>query len=175
MVAWKKMLSEWGVVALIVIIVGAYLANLLSSRYDAGGETMSSTPNKAYSNSLMPSSPGGVESNEVFAPISGSGSDSMLPTGCTNPNSSPDDLLPKDTHSQWAELNPQGKGELGNINLLNAGYLIGIDTVGSSMRNANLQIRSEPPNVQVYTGPWNQTTITPDFMRPPLQIGDGSQ
>lgn len=174
MVAWKKMLSDWGVIAIIVIIVGLYLTNVLSSRYDAGGEFMTSTVNQAYSNTLMPSSPHGVESNEGPAPIDSS-STSMLPTGCTNPNSSPDDLLPKDTHSQWADLNPQGKGELANINLLNAGYLIGIDTVGSSMRNANLQIRSEPPNVQVYTGPWNQTTITPDFMRPPLQIGDGPQ
>jgi len=24
-------------------------------------------------------------------------------------------------------------------------------------------------------GPWNQTTIEPDFMRPPLQIGSGAQ
>ena len=68
-------------------------------------------------------------------------------------------------------MNPSGKGELANINLLRAGYHIGIDTIGESLRNANLQIRSEPPNPQIYVGPWNQSTITPDFMRPPLEIG----
>jgi len=54
---------------------------------------------------------------------------------------------------------------------LKAGYHYGIDTIGSSLRNANLQIRSEPPNPQVYVGPWQNSTITPDFMRVPLEIG----
>jgi len=89
------------------------------------------------------------------------------------PVANPSDLLPKDKNSQWAQLNPSGKGELANVNLLRAGYHIGIDTIGQSLRNANLQIRSEPPNPQLYVGPWNQTTIEPDFMRPPLEIGAG--
>ena len=99
-----------------------------------------------------------------------------IPTSCSNTNiQNPADLLPKDTNSQWAQLNPSGKGELANINLLRAGYNIGIDTIGQSLRNANLQIRSEPPNPQVYAGPWNISTIEPDFMRPPLEIGAGNQ
>ena len=76
----------------------------------------------------------------------------------------------KNTFSDIA-LNPAGKGELSNINLLKAGYHIGIYTIGQSLRNANLQIRSEVPNPQLYTGPWNNSTITSDFMRVPLEIG----
>jgi hypothetical protein len=83
--------------------------------------------------------------------------------------------LPKDSNSQWAQLNPSGKGELANINLLKAGYHIGIDTIGQTLRNANLQIRSEPPNPQLYVGPWNLSTIEPDFLRPPLELGQGIQ
>jgi hypothetical protein len=83
--------------------------------------------------------------------------------------------LPKDSNSQWAQLNPSGKGELANVNLLKAGYHIGIDTIGQTLRNANLQIRSEPPNPQLYVGPWNTSTIEPDFMRPPFSIGSGPQ
>ena len=49
-----------------------------------------------------------------------------------------------------------------------------IDTIGQSLRNANQQIRSEPANPQLYVGPWNNTTIEPDFMRPPLEIGAGA-
>ena len=99
----------------------------------------------------------------------------MAPASSCASNTNPADLLPKDTNSQWAQLNPVGQGELANVNFLKAGYQIGIDTVGQSMRNANLQIRSEPPNPQMSVGPWNQSTIVGDFMRPPLEIGQGSQ
>ena len=84
-------------------------------------------------------------------------------------------LLPKDKNSEWNNLNPSGTGELSNINLLKSGWQIGIDTVGQTLRNANLQLRSEPPNPQVSVGPWNNSTITPDFMRVPLEIGAGPQ
>uniref|UniRef100_A0A6C0HRW2 Minor capsid protein P11 C-terminal conserved region domain-containing protein n=1 Tax=viral metagenome TaxID=1070528 RepID=A0A6C0HRW2_9ZZZZ len=84
-------------------------------------------------------------------------------------------LLPKDTNSEWNNLNPSGTGELSNINLLKSGWQIGIDTVGQTLRNANLQLRSEPPNPQISVGPWNNSTITPDFMRVPLEIGAGPQ
>ena len=83
----------------------------------------------------------------------------------------PSTLLPNDSNSQWASLNPQGGGMLKNINLLQAGSLVGINTVGSSLRNANLQVRSEPPNPQGNVGPWNHSTIEPDFVRLPLEIG----
>ena len=93
----------------------------------------------------------------------------------SNTIQNPSELLPKDTNSQWAQLNPVGSGELANVQLLRAGYHIGIDTIGQSLRNSNLQIRSEPPNPQLNVGPWNQSTITGDFMRPPLEIGSGAQ
>jgi hypothetical protein len=83
--------------------------------------------------------------------------------------------LPKDNNGEWAQLNPSGKGELANVNLLKSGYHIGIDTVGQSLRNANLQIRSEPPNPQLNVGPWNQSTISPNLLAVPLEIGSGSQ
>lgn len=87
----------------------------------------------------------------------------------------PASLLPKDENSEWARLNPSGNGTLDNVNLLKAGYHIGIDTIGNTLRNANLQVRSEPPNPQLNVGPWNNTTIAPDLMRVPLEIGCGPQ
>jgi hypothetical protein len=83
----------------------------------------------------------------------------------------PSSLLPNDTNSQWAALNPNGNGALKSVNLLQAGSLVGINTVGSSLRNANLQLRSDPPNPQGQVSPWNQTTIQPDTNRQPLEIG----
>ena len=62
-------------------------------------------------------------------------------------------------------------GILNNVNLLPAGAHIGVDTVGQTLRNANMQIRSEPPNPQMKVSPWLQTTIEPDSNRKPMEIG----
>ena len=74
-------------------------------------------------------------------------------------------------NSKWAQVNPVGQGELGDQNFLNAGYHVGVNTVGQTLRNANLQIRSEPPNPQLKVSPWLQSTIEPDTNRKPMEIG----
>lgn len=96
-----------------------------------------------------------------------------FPSCSQAPPQDPAALLPKDENSEWAKLNPRGQGNLENVNLLRSGYHIGIDTVGSTLRNANLQVRSEPPNPQLNVGPWYNTTIEPDLMRRPLEIDCG--
>lgn len=84
---------------------------------------------------------------------------------------SAEDLLPKDSaNSKWSQVNPSGQGELKNANFLNAGYHVGVNTIGSSMRNANLQLRSEPPNPQIKVSPFMNSTIMPDLNRRPLEI-----
>mgnify|MGYP001211492980 CR=1 FL=1 len=59
-----------------------------------------------------------------------------------------------------ADLLPKDVG-----NLLVAPRNLGINTVGNSLRNANLQIRSEPPNPRQQVSPWLQATIDPDLTR----------
>ena len=49
--------------------------------------------------------------------------------------------------------NPSGTGSLQGVALLNAGSHIGINTVGQTLRNANLQLRSDPPNPKVKVSP----------------------
>jgi len=98
------------------------------------------------------------------------------PAGATNlPVANPSDLLPRDTNNQWGSLNPSGSGDLLGQNLLSATFLTGIDTIGNTMKNANLQLRSEPANPQLNVGPWNQSTFAPDLMRTPLELGCGGQ
>ena len=72
------------------------------------------------------------------------------------------DLLPLDATSKWAQLNPQCSGDVQDQNYLTAGYHIGVNTVGQSLRNANLQLRYEPPNPQIPVSPWQISTIEPD-------------
>lgn len=82
-----------------------------------------------------------------------------------------EDLLPKDSaNSKWAQMNPAGQGELKNQNFLTAGYHVGVNTVGNSLRNANMQLRSEPTNPILKVSPWMQSTIQPDLNRRPLEI-----
>lgn len=84
----------------------------------------------------------------------------------------PAELLPTDNQSAgWAALYPEGQGTLQDRNFLQAGFNVGIDTVGQTLRNANLQLRSEPPNPQVAVSPWLQSTIEPDVNRKPFEIG----
>lgn len=83
-----------------------------------------------------------------------------------------DDLLPKDAaDSKWAQINPSGGGNIGDQNYLTAGYHVGVNTVGQSLRNANLQLRSEIPNPQDAVGPWMISTIEPDLRQNTLEIG----
>ena len=84
---------------------------------------------------------------------------------------SPGELLPGDANSKWAQSVPSGQGELGDQNFLTAGHHVGVNTVGQTLRNANRQLRSEPPNPQVKVSPWLQTTIETDANRRPLEIG----
>lgn len=94
------------------------------------------------------------------------------PAGCyPRDQLTPSELLPKDMNSVWAEQNPMGPGSLKGKNFLSAGALIGVNTVGQSMRNANLQVRSEPPCPQVAVSIFNQSTISPDVSHRPLEIG----
>jgi hypothetical protein len=97
--------------------------------------------------------------------------DAQAPAGCyPRDQLTPSELLPKDPNSVWAQQNPMGTGSLKGKNFLSAGALIGINTVGQSLRNANYQLRSEPPNPQVPVSVFYQTTIDPDVNRRTLEI-----
>ena len=125
----------------------------------------------------------GAKPVEQFADFQGSpfgGSDSLAPVpmaGAQKPQGcypreqlNPMELLPADTNSQWAQVNPTGAGDIQGKNFLSAGALIGVNTVGQSLRNANLQLRAEPPNPQTPPGPWMISTIQPDLSRKPLDF-----
>lgn len=186
-VSLKKLWNDYGVGGVLIAIIVLYglymLYKHLTSKGKSGNEMMSQERKGAYNNgsSSSLSGPSGPQpaqesGNEVFSSVGDSQPLGMgLPSSCNKTAQNPADLLPKDTNSQWAQLNPVGKGDLSNINLLKAGHHIGIDTVGQTLRNGNLQIRSEPPNPQINVGPWNLSTIEPDFMRPPLELGQGGQ
>ena len=165
-----------------VLVLGAVIALYLLYSYSQG--KMVSLPSgmsdsddvvmKAAQTSggYEPANPLGQNSQN--APANGLSTNvSGMPPSCANKDVvDPKELLPRDSNSEFAKLNPMGAGDLKQVNFLKAGHHIGIDTVGQSLRNANLQLRSEPPNPKMDTGPWNNSTISGDQMRRPLEIGN---
>lgn len=84
---------------------------------------------------------------------------------------SPNELLPQDDNNTWNSSCPKVNGSLENKNFLEAGYHIGVNTIGQTLRNPNLQLRSEPPCPTTKVSPWQQSTIDPDLNRRSMEIG----
>lgn len=108
--------------------------------------------------------------NEIHLPVQGIES---AEAPCYPQNRlSPQDLLPTEDASQIEELNQQmnqsGEGYLAGVNFLDAGFNVGVNTVGQSLRNANLNLRAEPPNPRTMVSPWMNSTIDVDLQRIPL-------
>lgn len=113
----------------------------------------------------------GVNKDSTYKEVKSSLDSNQLPNECYPKDIlSPKELLPTDNKSTWAQSVPAGQGSLGDQNFLNAGFHIGINTVGQTLRNPNYGLRSEPPNPQVKVSPWMQTTIEPDTNRRAMEI-----
>lgn len=81
------------------------------------------------------------------------------------------DLLPNENgFSSWGDAAPETNALEGR-NFLESGHHFGINTVGQSLRNANVQLRSDPSIPQVDVGPWLQSTIDQDTNKRQFEIG----
>jgi hypothetical protein len=179
---FSKFFTSQRIIALIIFVVLAWgllsysgakgsSRDLFGTGYTDASAAHGSTP------SIGPVQPtqgpvmgGAVATPQVAASMPAIGSGYAL-----QPVANPMDLLPNDQNSQWASLNPNANAQ-GNIlsaDLLQAGYHIGLDTIGQTLRNPNLQLRSDPLISKAEVGPWNQSTIEPDVGRVPLEIGQG--
>jgi hypothetical protein len=78
----------------------------------------------------------------------------------------PMDLLPNnDAAAVFAEENPAGTGNVQNVEYLSAGFNIGMDTRGGTMKNPTRDIRPEPRIPKQYVGPFYNSTYEPDLYR----------
>ena len=176
----SKMLNERGllclsVLAVVVVVLVLYNKQLGVSRSQMTNSNKQEQPAAPVTSTVSPANPAGMNSGPGDAAgvqtVTGGVSQDCLKQQVANPQ----DLLPKDSNSGWAATSPRGAGELANVNLLKAGHHAGIDTVSGTLRNANLQLRSEPPNPRTQVSPWSNSTIEPDLMRVPLELGCGPQ
>ena len=79
------------------------------------------------------------------------------------------DLLPKPSSPQVQDFGEFAPNALKGQNFLDVSQQLGIDTQGSSLKNANYQLRSDPPNPRTTVGPWLNSTIETDLLRRPLE------
>ena len=121
----------------------------------------------------MPPSMPSVDMQSMPSPAAPSMSPEASGGYSQNHVTAPSDLLPVDQNSQWSSLNPGmvTNGGAAMPDLLQAGYHIGLDTIGQTLRNPNYQLRSDPIIPKQDIGPWNQSTIEPDLGRVPLEVG----
>ena len=151
-----------------------YKAN--EAAMDVAGSTQKKEEKANANVAATPTATGSATASEGFADVNDYEGPAQFgsaepPAGCyPRDQLTPSELLPKDPNSVWAQQNPMGTGSLKGKNFLSAGALIGVNTVGQSLRNANYQLRSEPPNPQVPVSVFNQTTIEPDVNRRTLEI-----
>lgn len=114
----------------------------------------------------------GTELNSAFA--------APLPPG-TNPevvnfkkvnndNYNSKDFLPKQVNDEWFETDfSLAKYQLNDDKLINTErYMIGINTVGQSLKNATYDIRGTIANPKIVVSPWLNSTYEPDFNLKPL-------
>lgn len=143
------------------------------------GTDMPTVPQASVPQASNAAGPSGMEEDELlhenFVSSSPTPTDTTLqhnkyPKDCFPKDQlTPTELLPSNQTTQFAQLVPDNG--VNNGNFLTAGYHVGINTVGQTLRNANRGLRSDPPNPQVKVSPWMQTTIEPDTNRKPLEIG----
>lgn len=169
---------------LVVYGVGAYVVlRIIQDNCDIGlggffksveGFATNGEPTSAHSVS------DGIASSESMgnnsAPQSVQGLNRVQSTCYPQPALKAEDLLPKEDSQAIKEFNiakPVGEGILQGVNMLDAGFHVGVNTIGQSLRNANRQLRAEPPNPQVQVSPWMMSSIGPDLLRRPLEDGEG--
>ena len=75
------------------------------------------------------------------------------------------DFLPKEINDKWFDTDfSQAKNNIQDDKLINTErYVIGINTVGQSLKNPSYDIRGTVPCPKFQISPWNNSTTEPDY------------
>ena len=91
----------------------------------------------------------------------------------SNQNCEPEDLfdvdkyLPQEVNDDWFEVQPEPIS-VKNRHLINITKPIGVNTIGTSLRNASYDIRGTYANPKMVVSPWLQSSIESDTNLKPL-------
>jgi len=128
-------------------------------------------------NSAMYNTTVGVDINSAFKLIGNDTTNTVnnIANGVVNINNNvtdynSKDYLPKEINKQWFDTDfSQAKTNIEDDKLINTErYVIGINTVGQSLKNASYDIRGTIANPKFSISPWNNSTYEPDYNIKPL-------
>lgn len=171
-------------IALVAIVM--HYSNLMNIPMNTPQPYHTNTPSMALTHEgfqqtpdfTKPSSPGGplgAEEDVYDVPAPVAEASQITSDGSPNDSLKPADLLPKlgntPEEQKFAQLYSTGQGDMQGINFLDAGSQVGLST--RLNRNANLQLRSDPP-ISKQPMPFMYSTIEADKLRLPLEIGSQS-
>jgi hypothetical protein len=150
----KKFIKANHLIAILGLFVLIVAISQFSKRKSNVTDNMhgGSSPQKLQVGSVPEGASGGGE--DTYATVQPSAPPAVGAGGGMD-TPSPNELLPNSAPHAEA-------GDMNNNNLLSAGHHIGIDTVGGSRGNANLQLRADPVIQKVDVGPWGQSTHEQD-------------
>jgi hypothetical protein len=150
----KKFIKANHLIAILGLFVLIVAISQFSNRKSNVTDNMhgGSSPQKLQVGSVPEGASGGGE--DTYATVQPSAPPAVGAGGGMD-TPSPNELLPNSAPHAEA-------GDMNNNNLLSAGHHIGIDTVGGSRGNANLQLRADPVIQKVDVGPWGQSTHEQD-------------
>lgn len=79
-------------------------------------------------------------------------------------------FLPKEINDEWFDTDfTKAKYNLNDDKMINTNrYMIGVNTVGQSLKNPAYDIRGTIPNPKYTVSPWNNSTYEPDNNLKPL-------
>lgn len=165
----KKNIFLLAIIGLILLLLLTYSSSKRVTFLDG------LTTEKPYSQSELANQQASVNEKQPSVLETSAQHMAPAPTGMTLANGStmqpvadPSSLLPKDSNSAWGNL------QMNNSNtpdMLEPRQFIGLDTVGQTLKNANLQLRSEPV-IEKKSG-WgiNMSSYEPDRKQVAFEIG----
>lgn len=109
-----------------------------------------------------------IQNNDSFLPLDETSGNLAGYSGKGQSKMSPEDLfkvdklLPQEVNNDWFEVMPEPI-KVKNRHLVNVTRPVGVNTIGSSHKNASYDLRSAPPCPKFNTGPWNMSSIEPDI------------
>lgn len=109
-----------------------------------------------------------IQNNAEFVPMDETKGNFSAYQGRQKEKHTPDDLfkvgklLPQETNPAWFEVMPEPI-KVKNRHLVNVTRPIGVNTIGSSLKNASHDLRGSPPCPKFVVSPWMQSSIEPDL------------
>ena len=150
-------------IAFVVILFGLYTYS--NSKSYIMDRMSSNGSNDVPSTQLA--SPSGSIASPIVTP-------QTLPNGGAGYNNrdiaNPSDLLPKDTNSEWAKLNPVNSDKVIGSDLLDSSAFMG--QVSQYRGIANYDIRAQPVIAKQEVSPWMQSAIEPDMYQIGLKVAN---